>query len=360
MEVRGLGILTVALGLLAAVPAFADGQLITWTTQAVVLDAGFSSWARMVQLPDGSWLTGYTVTGGSSFIRIQRSYDSMRTWTWVTDVSESGRSLDNANLSLRSDGALLLAFRSEAPPSIVINVYQSLDSGASFQYLSQVDWDHGVGGVYEPFLYVQPNGQILCFYANETHVSETPSYAQTLSERVSTDGGQTWGPEILVVAQPGGARAGEGNIVPISGAVLALFYEMCGTENCVGHVIYSSDGVTWNGIGPALPDTSADAQAVGMQNGLIFVSSNLTRVIVSADFGNTWFRTPQWPFLFGSWPALYQTAPNEIAMVVTGGGPQGQAGEYIQFGTVNLNNLSTVIPLSTCNPPALGMPQNCH
>jgi hypothetical protein len=342
-------------------PASAADQLITWTTNPVVLESAFSSWTRMAQLPDGSWLAAYTYTAPLPFIRVQRSYDNMRTWSWVTDVTEAGRNLDNANLCLRSDGTVLLALLSDIPGSFHINVYSSTDSGNSFQFLSQVDWDHGgLGGLYEPFLYFQPDGSLLCFYSSEIHQNETPAYAQTLSEKVSLDGGQTWGPEILAVAQTGGGRAGEGNIVRIAGTVLGLFYELCGTDNCLGHLIFSSDGVTWNGIGPALPDTFESVVAVEMQNGLLFATSNLTRVIVSPDVGNTWIRVPQWPFLQGSWPGIYQTAPNEIAMVVSGGGDQGQAGQYIRFGTVDVTALPSLMPLSTCTSSSLGKSQNCH
>jgi hypothetical protein len=239
-------------------------------------------------------------------------------------------------------------------------LYESLDLGASFQYLSLVEWDHDVGGVYEPFLYLQPDGSILCFYASEIHSLDASPYEQTLSEKVSFDGGRTWGPEIIAVAQPGKARAGEGNVVRISGTVLGLFYEMCGSENCIGHVIYSSDGVTWSGIGPALPTTFQNVSAVALDNGLILATSNLTRVIVSPDAGNTWIRVPQWPFLYGSWPALYQTGPNEVAMVVSGGGDHGEHGLYIRFGTISLDALSTATPVSTCRPPISGMPQNCR
>ena len=145
----------------------------------------------------------------------------------------------------------------------------------------------------------------------------------------------------------------------IAGTVLGLFYELCGTDNCLGHLIFSSDGVTWSGIGPALADTFENVVAVAMQNGLIFVTSNLTRVIVSADIGNTWTRVPQWPFLYGQWPGLYQTGPNEIAMVVNNGGPNGAPGEYIEFGTINPAALSTLMPVSTCTASTLGRTQQC-
>jgi hypothetical protein len=241
-----------------------------------------------------------------------------------------------------------------------IETYQSVDNGNSFQYQSLVDWDHRSGGVYEPYLYVLPDGGIACFYTNETHQFETPSYSQTLSEKVSHDGGVSWGDEILAIAQPGAARPGEANIVPLPGMVLALFFEMCGSENCIGHVSYSTDGINWPGIGPALPSTFQAVHAVGMQNGLIFATSNLKNVILSVDYSNSWADTRARPFLFGNWPALYQTGPNEIAMVMTGGGDNGEAGEYIRFGTVNSSAFDPISSVVTCREPSLTRPQNCH
>ena len=356
----GTRVWILALAAFIPISAFAADPLITWTTQPVMLETAVSTWARMVQLPDGSWLAAYTIFDNPTVIRLKRSYDAMRTWTFVSEVAENGRNLDNANLCLGPNGTVLLALLSDIPGSFYIEVYQSSDSGSSFQYLSQVDWDHGgLGGLYEPFLYFQPDGSLLCFYSNEIHQNETPAYNQTLSEKVSIDGGQTWGPEILAVAEPGGARAGEGNIVRISGTVLGLFYELCGTENCLGHVIYSSDGVTWSGIGPALPTPSKHVVAVEMTNGLIVVSSNLTRVIVSDDVGNTWTRLPEWPLLIRPVAGLYQTGPNEIAMVINNGGPDEAQGEYIKFGTVDTSALLGLNPVSTCGPSSLGRPQNC-
>ena len=244
--------------------------------------------------------------------------------------------------------------------SYEIKVYQSIDMGNSFQYKSQIDWDQHLGGVDEPFLYTMPDGTILGFYTNEQHRFENPPYSQILSERVSHDGGTTWGPEIWAISQPGDARPGEANIVPLAGNVLALFYEMCGSENCVGHVSYSNDGVTWPGIGPVVPDTFQDLQAVGLQSGLIVATSNFRDIVITTDYTNSWIDTHVHPFAFGSWPALYQTAPNEIAFVMTGAGDQGQAGEYIQFGTINPTALGASAPPDPCRNPTHSRPQNCR
>jgi hypothetical protein len=357
----GPSLLAITLALVCAGSVALGQEAITWTRQSVVLESDPSSWARMVQLPDGSWLAAYMVATTPNRIRVKRSLDSMRTWQYVTEITEEGRDLDNPTLCLRPDGVVLLAIRSVITgQSYYIETYQSNDNGNSFQYQSQVDWDRRAGGVYEPYLYVLPNGDLTCFYTTEAHRFETPSYSQTLSQKVSQDGGETWGPEIFAIAQPGAARPGIANIVPLPGGVLALFYEMCGTENCIGHVSYSTDGITWPGIGPALPNTFQNVQAVGMENGLILATSNLKHVILSADYTNSWVDTRTRPFVYGVWPALYQTGPDEVALVMTGAGDNGETGEYIRFGTVNASAFQPSTFIDTCAAPTPTRPQNCR
>ncbi len=340
--------------------ANAAQQPITWGS-TVVLDSNPTSWARMAQLSDGSWLAAYMFATTPNRIRVQRSFDSMRTWQFITDVVEDGRDLDNPELLVMPNGIVELAIRSViVGQSYWIETYQSLDNGNSFQYQSQVDWDHHVAGVFEPYLYLLPNGQLAVFYTNDTHEQDTPSYSQVLSEKVSGDGGFTWGPEIYAIGQPGASRPGEANIVPLPDGELAMFFEMCGTENCLGHVSYSSDGMSWSGEGPIIPYTFQDIQAVEMTNGLIVATSNLHEVVVSADYTNSWIDTKQTVFTYGSWPGVYQTGPNEFAIVMTGAGEQNQVGEYIRFGTITPALVETTPSGILCRNPTLTRPQNCH
>jgi hypothetical protein len=139
-----------------------------------------------------------------------------------------------------------------------------------------------------------------------------------------------------------------------------MFYEVCGDEDCRGHVSYSPDGVTWSGeIGPLIPETYQAVVAVGMSNGLILVTSNLKDMIVSTDYTNSWHDPQVYPFSFGGWPALYQTGPYEFAVVVSNGGPNGEQGEYIRFGTVDPSAFQfPSAPL--CKGPTNKRQQNCR
>ena len=335
-------------------------QPITWNGTVTLEDAP-SSWGRMAQLSDGSWLAAYMIATSPNHIRIKRSFDRMRTWQFISEIDEPGRDLDNPSLCVLPDGTVELALRSVITgKSYWIETYRSVDAGNSFEYQSQVDWDHQIAGVFEPYLHVLPDGSLACFYTNETHVKETPSYNQVLSEKVSYDGGFTWGPEIFAIAQPGLARPGEANIVRLPGDLLAMFFEMCGTENCLGHVSYSSDGVTWSGIGPLIPATVQNVQVVSMASGLLVAISNFKDVVASSDYTNSWVDTHQYPTLFGSWPGIYETGPDEFAVVLTGAGPRGEAGEYIYFGTIDAAKLQTSSPNTVCRSPSATRPQICY
>jgi hypothetical protein len=315
----------------------------------------------MAKLSDGSWLAAYAeYTTAPTPIRIKRSFDQMRTWQQISEVAEVGRDLNNPTLCVLPDGSVLLGVSSLiVGHSYHIETYKSIDNGASFQYQSLVDDDHQVGGLYEPYLYMLPSGDLLCFYSSETHRFDNPSYSQIISEKVSRDGGYTWGPEIYAISQPGAARPGIPNLVQLAGGVLALFYEVCGSENCIGHVSYSTDGVNWPGIGPVLPSTFQDPEAVALDSGLIVAISNLKTIIISQDYSNSWFDTREHPFVYGIWPALYQTGPNEIALVLTDAGDHGEHGQYIRFGTVNAAAFEPAVQISTCRSPTFLRSQNC-
>ncbi|HXJ42565.1 MAG TPA: sialidase family protein [Bryobacteraceae bacterium] len=335
-------------------------QPITWS-DPIVLESAPSSWTRMAKLSDGSWLAAYMIATTPNRIRVKRSFDNMRSWQMVSEITEPGRDLDNPSLCVLADGVVELVLRSViSGNSYQIETYRSMDSGATFAYQSQVDWDQHVGGVFEPYLHVLPDGTLACFYTNETHLHDTPAYSQVLSEKISPDGGFTWGPETFAIAQPGLARPGEANIVSLPGGVLALFFEMCGTENCIGHISYSSDGVNWSGIGPVIPATIQNVQVVGMANGLLVATSNLRDVLISSDFTNSWIDTHQDPSLYGTWPGIYETGANEIAIVLTAAGPGGEAGEYIRFGTIDIANLQTSSPNIVCRSPTPARPQICY
>jgi hypothetical protein len=103
------------------------------------------------------------------------------------------------------DGTILMTMRNrqipnEDTPWFGLPIMKSIDGGYTWSYASQLDTNphgHIARGLWEAFLYVLPDGRVAGFYANETHADDNPSYSQIISERISSDRGQTWGSEIF-------------------------------------------------------------------------------------------------------------------------------------------------------------------
>jgi hypothetical protein len=66
----------------------------------------------------------------------------------------------------------------------------------------------------------------------------------------------------------------------------------------------------------------------------VLAVSNQKEVLMGGSQGPDWVDTGTHPFAYGTWPAFYQLSPNEFAMVISGGGDNGEAGEYVRFGQI--------------------------
>lgn len=116
-------------------------------------------------------------------------------------ISEKGRDMDNAQLIQLADGSILLACRSVRwQESYRLPVYQSFDKGNSWDKISIIDSNEGkpeeLGnpdkGVYEPHFQFLEGGRLAVGYANEKHVTDSISYSQIISQKISDDNGKTW------------------------------------------------------------------------------------------------------------------------------------------------------------------------
>jgi hypothetical protein len=207
-------------------------------------------------------------------------------------------------------------------------VLQSSDGGVTWSFLSQLDTNANSGGrfdrgLWEPFLYELPNGCIAGFYANEKHADENPAYSQIISEKVSCDGGNSWGSEIFAVAEPGNSRPGMPGFTQMKNGKFILVFEVCGTRDCDVFYKISEDGITWpEGLGISIPKQRSGPFVTSLSDGLVVVSSGGTNVIsISPNFGKTWFENIP-PAFFGetnTWPGIYQVGyldSKEIGVVV--------------------------------------------
>lgn len=316
-------------------PAVSLGQEpITWGSTSVTVDTQTASWLRMVHLQDGSWLAAYTIfpSDENTEINIQRSTDDMRTWTYIQTISQSGRDLDNAQLSQLPNGTILLAMRSVVTGvSYRVQVYSASSYGSTFSLLSVIaaneDGSNDLG-VWEPFLYVLPDGTVAALFADER--DQSAGYNQFIGEELSTDNGATWSAETVASGVTDGvSRPGTPNLTQMGNGSYLLSTEDCPSGGSCsspgGYVKTSSDGVTWgSGLGTNIFGTYSDTVALSFSNGLVLATSNNYDMYYSQNYGSTW-SSQNTPFSSGAWPFFYQTRTNEVAAI---------QGLTIVFGTM--------------------------
>jgi hypothetical protein len=319
----------------------------------------------MTQLASGDWIIVYTIydnngythdANGGTKLQVARSTDNARSWTVLSTISDPGRDLDNGQIIQLANGDLLLACRSVRwQESYRLYVYKSTNAGATWSYYSTIDQNNGTPGslgnpdkgVYEPHFGLLADGRLAVFYANEKHVTESPSYSQIISEKISGDGGATWGSEIWVAWDPAnsGARPGMPVWTKMNNGRYILVFELCGSDGCNVHYKTSSDAVSWtSGIGTAIPNQNGGPYIVSLRDGRLAVTSNTNQLSFSNDYGSTWYTNQNAPWNGGFpaylWSSLYQTGPNEIAALTSV--PRGTGGQnnvnghniQIKFGSL--------------------------
>jgi hypothetical protein len=354
-----------------ALPAAATNT-VTWEGSAMVTDirqftdAGVdsqgvrpgtfgSAYPRMLKLSNGTWLAVATIydnngykysSSGGMRLQVFRSTNNARSWSLAATIADPGRDLDNAQMVQMPNGDVLLAARSVRwGESYRLYTYRSNNLGSSWLWISTIDQSNGAAGtmngkgVYEPHMQLLANGTLAVFYANEKHRSESPSYSQIISQRLSTNGGVTWGSEIYVVWTPGNsaARPGMPVITRMANGVYRLVYEVCATQNCNVFTKTSADGKTWtSGIGTQIPNQRVGAYITSLTDGRLLVTSNNNVLSFSDNYGATWYTNNTNAFGNSTWAAIYQTAPNEIAYISGVNRSIGGQNTQIRFG--NLNN----------------------
>jgi len=306
----------------------------TWGETTHVADAG---WGRMTRLADGRWLGVNTLyPRPNSILQIEISTDGARTWTPLATVAEPGRNLDNGEVIPLPNGDLLLTGRSVVdapgmPRSYHLPVYQSKDGGKTWTFLSQVDTSEPPPtqarqpsvGLWEPHFFFLPDGRLACAYANEERSAAAPAYSQIVSEKVSPDGGATWGKEIVLAAQVGGGRQRPGMpaLACMKNGQYIAVYEVVGVGNAAVYFKTSRDGISWPpGIGVRIPCQHAGPWVTALTDGRVVVTSCENQISYSDDDGATWLLAtpPAWPIGHVlTWPALYQTAPDTLAAMNT-------------------------------------------
>ena len=312
----------------------------TWGVTTHVANTG---WGRMIRLADGRWLSVGTLYPSSTTntLQLQISTDNARTWKKLSGVEEPGRRMDNGELIQLPNGTILLSGRSVIEnASFHFPVYQSKNNGATWTFLSMAETNDAVvrgnqpsQGLWEPKFFLLPHGKLGIAYASEKHSVGTPAYSQICEERVSSDNGATWGPEIVLVSQVGGGglRPGMPVVIPLHDGRYFEICEVVGLDNAAVFFKISPDGVHWpSGLGTSIAMQHAGPWVASLADGRLVVTSCSNQVSTSLDNGRTWTLSvpPAWNIGFTlSFPAIYQTGPREIAVMNT------HDGVHIRFGS---------------------------
>lgn len=319
------------------------GTSIKWGETNQIARGG---WGRMIQLRDASWLCVSTrFARTSSALQLQTSTNSARDWTRFTEVAEAGRFMDNGELIQLKDGAVLLTGRSlvEAT-SYRLPVYRSTDAGRTWTKWGNIDSNEGppgslkARGLWEPHFYNLADGRLAVAYANEKHASETPGFSQVCSVRVSADGGRSWGEEITLAAEPGGGklRPGMPVVQRMSNGRFIAVYEVVGIGDADVFCKESPDGVNWPvGLGQRIPGHNAGPWVTSLRDGRLLLTSCANVLSCSLDQGRTWqpAGVPAWDVGPGknfTWPAIYQTAEDEVAIIVAWRGVRVRFGKLLK------------------------------
>ncbi len=138
---------------------------------------------------------------------------------------------------------------------MAIDLWQSGDHGATWSQLPACQTAANTGGLWEPELEVDAEGDLVCHYSDETNPG---AHSQSLEERFSSDG-RTWGPVHPTVAPTAvGLRPGMATVVQRPDGSYYMTYEVCGTGDkydCAAHFRTSADGANWGpptDIGPLI------------------------------------------------------------------------------------------------------------
>ena len=107
---------------------------------------------------------------------------------------------------------------------------------------AHTDHSDGERPVWEPYLYIDKNGDLVCYYSDERFMGD--GYNQLLSHQVSKDGGLTWGEEVFDVAFPDGKlRPGMPIVVKLPNNKYIMVYEIVGLPDPPIYCRFSDDGL---------------------------------------------------------------------------------------------------------------------
>jgi hypothetical protein len=200
-----------------------EAASIVWEDDLHLIYPERASYPRVTELVDGTVLATFAhTTPEGRAIACVLSSDGGRSWGKYHRIYEqrSADDLDNAFPLQLPNGTILVACRHHARDHHIyrIEVYSSANGGAHWDFLSTIVTGHT--GLWEPFILLQPDGNVQAYYASE----EGCSPDQRIEMRTSSDGGKSWEAPV-VVAQKKGSRDGMPGVVRLHGNELLAVFE---------------------------------------------------------------------------------------------------------------------------------------
>lgn len=323
----------------------------------VVVDSSGGTYPRLAKLNNGNWLIAYDTTSSNIHHRIQViqiSNDQGKHWGTPIVVAKSmTANIANGQVVQLKDGTLLCAYRVIGQTK-EIEISRSSDDGKTWSYLSTVA--SAPQGVWEPFLYLNSDGQLQCFFSSEAFNQE---YPQVIEMKRSSDSGKSWSRGIIVSANKH-SRDGMATVATMNHEQkMFMTFEATDSINpfIIRFMTADGDGGQWSTrkllYQPENWSKLASAPYVVSVNNNILVASFQTtgpstfddmkhsemETLLSDDGGRKWI-DPTYPFQLnvdkgqsGMWNSLFVPEGNTI-VAASGIVENGVGTIQIEFGSV--------------------------
>jgi multiple sugar transport system substrate-binding protein len=127
-------------------------------------------------------------------------------------------------------------------------IYQSGDGGKSWSYLSlcgtgRIPKNRQTSGIWEPEFAIAKNGELVCYYSDET----LAGHSQVLVQITSRDGVKWSAPRVIVAGDDPNTRPGMPIVRQLPNGSYLMSYENCylGPLDCALRIKRSPDGLNW-------------------------------------------------------------------------------------------------------------------
>lgn len=253
-----------------------------------------------------------TLFDGHQVYPIFTSTDQGVTWERISDMWDSTTGFTRQmnpflfelpqQMGDLEEGTLLLAGNLKPADESTTNImiFYSTDRGVTWTHLSNVDsggpaiYDKSpestTTAVWEPYLAISANGDLVCYYSDERQKDNGILQAQV--QRISTDGGRTWGELQNVVGIPNrNDRPGMITMANLPNGVRLATYEVVNRPSVEvdGAQVYfktSPDGVTWDSEDLGTPILLKDGRGIGSSPYVIWVDDGTENGMVVV--GSKW------------------------------------------------------------------------